>query len=55
MLALTTLTVVREIILHEAAGILWGYLYWRHGLIVAIAGRISAHVSLEPLLSLLFV
>lgn len=48
------LTVMREIVLHGAAGILWGYIYWRHGLVAAMAGHVSAHVSLEPLLSLLF-
>lgn len=41
--------------LHGTAGILWGYLYWRHGLVSAITGHISAHLSLEPLLNLLFV
>src|SRR6266446_260315 len=54
-LAPTPLTVVREIMLHSGAGIVWGYLYWRHGLVAAIAGHISAHISLQPLLSLLFV
>jgi hypothetical protein len=50
----TPLTVLCEITLHGGAGILWGFLYWRHGLVSAIAGHIGAHISLEPLLSLLF-
>ena len=44
--AATVLTVVREIMLHGFAGILWGYLYWRYGLVAAMIGHISAHVSL---------
>jgi len=48
-LNVTALTVLRELVLHGAAGVLWGYLYWRHGLIAAIAGHVSAHISLEPL------
>jgi hypothetical protein len=48
----SALTVLREVMLH-GAGILWGYLYWRYGLVAAITGHISAHLSLEPLLSVL--
>jgi hypothetical protein len=47
----TAWTVLRELALHGSAGVLWGYLYWRHGLIAAMAGHVSAHVSLEPLLA----
>jgi hypothetical protein len=54
-LAPTALTVLRAIMLQGAAGTLWGYLYWRHGLVAAIGGHVGAHVSLEPLLTLLFV
>jgi len=53
-LVLTPLSVLREITLHGGAGILWGYLYWRHGLTAAIAGHVGAHLSLQPLLSLMF-
>jgi hypothetical protein len=49
----TPLTVLREIMLHGGAGILWGYLYWRHGLLAAVAGHIGAHFSLQPLTLLL--
>jgi len=49
----STLVVLREILLHGAAGTLWGYLYWRHGLLAAMVGHLSAHLSLEPLLSVL--
>jgi hypothetical protein len=48
------LTVVREVALDGTAGVLWGYLYWRHGLGASIAGHLSAHLSLQPLLSLFF-
>jgi hypothetical protein len=40
--------------LHGAAGILWGYLSWRLGQIAADVGHVSAHLSLQPLLSLFF-
>jgi hypothetical protein len=53
-LSLTPLTVSREILLHGAAGVLWGYLYWKHGWLAGLAGHISAHFSLQPMLSLLF-
>ncbi|WP_050424631.1 hypothetical protein [Bradyrhizobium tropiciagri] len=45
---------LREVSLHGAALWLWGYLYWRHGLVASIVGHISAHFSLQPLLSLFF-
>lgn len=44
-------TFTREITLHGAAGILWGYIYWRYGLVASIVGHVSAHLSLQPLLS----
>ncbi|WP_316399143.1 hypothetical protein [Bradyrhizobium sp. 33ap4] len=40
--------------LHGCGGLLWGYLYWRHGLAASIAGHVSAHLSLQPLLGFLF-
>jgi hypothetical protein len=49
----TTLSVAREIALHGSAGILWGYLYWRYGLLASIGGHVAAHLSLQPLLSIL--
>lgn len=48
------LLLAREAALHVAAGILWGWLYWRHGLLAAIAGHLAAHLSLQPLLGLFF-
>jgi hypothetical protein len=48
----TALVVLREIALHGAAGVLWGYLYWRHGFVAAALGHVSAHIALEPLLGL---
>ena len=47
------LTVLREIALHGAAGVLWGWLYWRHGWLSGVTGHVAAHLSLQPLLSLL--
>ncbi|RAZ71384.1 CPBP family glutamic-type intramembrane protease [Mesorhizobium atlanticum] len=49
----STMVVLRQIFTHGCAGILWGYLYWRFGLLASILGHIGEHVSLEPLTSLL--
>lgn len=48
----TALTAVREVILHGAAGALWGWLYCRHGWLAALAGHWSAHLALQPLLGI---
>ncbi len=31
-------------------GILWGYLYWRHGFVTAEIAHVSTHIFLQPLL-----
>jgi len=49
----SVLTVLRALSLHGAAGVLWGWLYWRHGWLSAVTGHVAAHLSLQPLLSLL--
>ncbi|TGT72895.1 CPBP family intramembrane metalloprotease [bacterium M00.F.Ca.ET.159.01.1.1] len=46
-------TVIREIMLHGGAGVLWGLLYWRYGLLAAMCGHVAAHIVLEPLMGLL--
>ena len=46
----SALTVLREIALHGAAGVLWGWLYWRHGWLSGLTGHVSAHLTLQPLL-----
>lgn len=33
-----------------AVGSVWGWLYWRHGWITALAGHVSCHLLLDPLL-----
>lgn len=48
----TTLTLAREVALHGAAGVLWGWLCWRHGWLTGLAGHESAHLSLQLLLPL---
>lgn len=47
------LTALREVLLHCTAGVLWGWLYWRHGWLAAVTGHVAAHVSLQPLLNVL--
>ncbi|MEJ6008724.1 hypothetical protein [Novosphingobium aquae] len=49
----SVLTALRELTLHGAAGVLWGWLCWRHGWMAALVGHVAAHVSLQPLLSML--
>jgi hypothetical protein len=44
------LTVTRELLLHGGAGVLWGWLYWRHGWLAGVTGHVAAHLSLQPLL-----
>ena len=46
------LTLLRETVLHVGAGLLWGWLYWRHGWLAALAGHIAAQQVLQPALSL---
>lgn len=47
------LTVLREVVLHGGAGLLWGWLCWRHGWLAGLGGHISAHLALQPLLGLI--
>ncbi len=47
----SALTVAREVLLHGAAGTLWGWLYWRHGWLAGVTGHICAHLALQPLLT----
>lgn len=49
----TALTVARELALHGAAGVLWGWLYWRHGWLAGVLGHMAAHLALQPLLGAL--
>ncbi len=49
----SALTVLREVTLHGAAGVLWGWLCWRHGWTAGLVGHVAAHVSLQPLLTVL--
>lgn len=48
----TPLGAVREIVLHGAAGLLWGWLCWRHGWLAGLAGHCSASLVLQALLPL---
>jgi membrane protease YdiL (CAAX protease family) len=44
---LTSLLVVRALVLNGVAGIVFGYLYWRHGLESAMLGHMSAHLVMQ--------
>jgi hypothetical protein len=44
---LTPVLAARELVLHVLAGSLWGYLFWRKGLLTAIVAHMSAHVTLQ--------
>lgn len=47
MAPLTQALVVRALVLNGVAGVAFGYLYWRHGLEAAMAGHMSAHLSMQ--------
>jgi hypothetical protein len=38
---------VRALVLNGIAGIVFGYLYWRHGLEAAMIGHMSAHLVMQ--------
>jgi len=44
---LTPLLVARALVLNGAAGVAFGYLYWRHGLEAAMLGHMSAHLVMQ--------
>jgi hypothetical protein len=46
-------TAAREVLLHGAAGTLWGWLYCRHGWLAGLCGHWAAHLALQPLLTLI--
>ena len=49
----TAMTLARELALHGTAGVLWGWLYWRHGWLSGLTGHVAAHLTLQPLLVVL--
>jgi len=50
---LTPLVITRAIILNGAAGILFGWLFWKHGLLAAITAHFSADIILHVIAPLL--
>jgi membrane protease YdiL (CAAX protease family) len=44
---LTTMLVLRALVLNGIAGIAFGYLYWRHGLEAAMIGHMGAHLVIQ--------
>ncbi|HIC89514.1 MAG TPA: CPBP family intramembrane metalloprotease [Anaerolineae bacterium] len=44
---LTVMLVVRTVLLNSIAGIVFGWLYWRRGLLAAIASHFSADIVLH--------
>lgn len=47
----SALTAAREVTLHGGAGLVWGWLCWRHGWLAGLIGHLSAYAGLIPLLS----
>ncbi|HUH85369.1 MAG TPA: hypothetical protein VLX85_12235 [Stellaceae bacterium] len=50
----TPMEVLFSLVRIELPGILWGYLYWRHGFTVAALAHTSSHVIVQPILTLSF-
>jgi hypothetical protein len=48
------LSIIYVIVRFIGPGVLWGYLYWRHGFLTAEISRAATHVFLQPLLTLGF-
>jgi membrane protease YdiL (CAAX protease family) len=46
---LTTLMVIRTLVLNGFAGMVFGWLYWRHGLVAAMAAHTGADIVLHVL------
>jgi membrane protease YdiL (CAAX protease family) len=44
---LTTILVLRALVLNGIAGIVFGYLYWKHGLEAAMIGHMGAHLVMQ--------
>lgn len=44
---LSTMVVFRAILLNGVGGILFGWLYWKHGLVLAIFAHMIAHISMH--------
>ncbi|MGB2717340.1 MAG: CPBP family intramembrane glutamic endopeptidase [Vicinamibacterales bacterium] len=44
---LTTMVVMRALVLNGIAGIAFGYLYWKHGLEAAMLGHMSTHLVMQ--------
>ena len=46
-MGLTTIVVVRTVLLNSIAGVLFGWLYWRRGLLAAMVSHFSADIVLH--------
>jgi membrane protease YdiL (CAAX protease family) len=44
---LTTMLILRALVLNGIAGIAFGYLYWKHGLEAAMIGHMGAHLVMQ--------
>jgi membrane protease YdiL (CAAX protease family) len=44
---LTTMLILRALVLNGIAAIAFGYLYWRHGLEAAMIGHMGAHLVMQ--------
>ena len=50
---ITPVTLAYDALRYICPGLVWGYLYWRHGLVSAEIGAVGAHPFLQPLLGYL--
>jgi len=51
-MGLTTIVVVRTVLLNSIAGVLFGWLYWRRGLLAAMVSHFSADIVLHVIAGL---
>lgn len=46
----TPVLVLYAIVRFVLPGVIWGLIYWRHGLVTALLAHMSAHIFLQPML-----
>ena len=49
----TTTEVAYDALRYVGPGVLWGWLFWRHGFVAALVGHAGTHLALDPALRVL--